>query len=152
LCCGVGGRGACFWLLGGGGGGGGGNMARGATWWWSFCRRRLRHDDIQKAPPRKQNETSPDSDCFTCTRTRTTRANPNRHFPESKDEIWVSNRHLGAIPDFGAGHEINKLQPRSLFAMWTCWLGSQPPCRSRVAGRRAHRTTPFPHTVLLAFD
>ena len=49
----------------------------------------------------------------------------------------------GAIPNFGAGHEI-KSQPRFVHAVLTCWLGSQPPCRSRVPGRRAHRTTPFP--------
>jgi hypothetical protein len=34
-----------------------------------------------------------DSGCFTCT--RVTRANPNRHSPESKDENWVSNHRLG---------------------------------------------------------
>ena len=49
----------------------------------------------------------------------------------------------GAIPNFGAGHEI-KSQPRFVHAVLTCRFASQPPCRSRVPGRRAHRTPPFP--------
>jgi hypothetical protein len=45
-----------------------------------------------RSPATQTNETSPDSGCFTCR--RATRANPNRHFPESKDENWISNDHL----------------------------------------------------------
>jgi hypothetical protein len=42
-------------------------------------------------PNRNFTRTRPD--CFTCT--KATRANPNRHSSESKDEYWVSNHRLG---------------------------------------------------------
>jgi hypothetical protein len=89
-----------------GGGLGGVVEARRATWWWSSCPRRLRPDDIQEAPPSKQNETSPDADCFTCT--RATRANPHRQSPESKDEIGYSNHRLG---QFRISALVTRLNP-----------------------------------------
>jgi hypothetical protein len=65
-----------------------------------------RPDDIQEAPSRKQNETSPDPGCSTCT--RATRANPHSHSLESKDEIWVSNHRLG---QFRISAPVTRLNP-----------------------------------------
>jgi hypothetical protein len=124
-------------------------MARGATWWWSSC---------QAAPTPRRHPKSP------ATQKKRNFAGlrllyvQESHAREPKPPLsGIGRRKLdlklpsGAIPNFGADHEI-KSQPRFVHAILTCWLGSQSPCRSRVAGRRAHRITPFLHTELLAFD
>jgi hypothetical protein len=67
--------------------------ARGATWWWSSCPRLHVRTASKKPRHATKSKLHADSDCFTCT--RATRANPNRHSSESKDENSVSNHRLG---------------------------------------------------------
>jgi hypothetical protein len=66
--------------------------ARGATWWWSSCPR-LHVQTASKKPRHATKSKLRGPRLLTCT--SATRANPNRHSSESKDEIWVSNHRLG---------------------------------------------------------
>ena len=72
------------------------------------------------------------------------------HSPIPRDEIWVPKSPPGEIPNVGAIDEILS-QPRFIHANLTCWFARRPPCRSRVPGRRAHRTPSFPTQNLLPF-
>ena len=108
----------------------------------------LPYDDIQQAPPRNQIE-SPGGFLRL-------QVHESRRRELSAPLAGIQRRKLdlksppGTIPNFGAGHEI-KSQPRFVHAVLTCRFASQPPCRSRVPGRRLRKETSPPNTELLAF-
>jgi hypothetical protein len=97
----------------------------------------LRQDDIQEAPPSKQNETSRGPKLLYVHKSHTLEPTPPLAGIERRKLDLKSPP--GAIPNLGAGHEI-KPQPRFAFAMWTCGLASQPTCPDRASrGQRAAR-------------
>jgi hypothetical protein len=124
-------RGRLGSLFGGvfGGGLGGVVGARGATWWWSSCRRRLRHDGIQEAPPRKGKkpplgflllEVHESRSCELAAPIQRYRGTP--FGSEINPPAQYRTRHL-------APHNQT---PPDFRAILTCCLASQPPCRGRV--------------------
>ena len=143
-CRGVGGRGGLWGVLGASGGG---RKGQGSDVVMEF---------VYSAPTASSTSTKPREAtktkvyanfcCFTSTRAAS--ESDSCHSPIRGDEFWVSKSPPGEIPNFGAGHEI-KSQPRFVHAVLTCRFASQPPCRSRVPGRRAHRTPSFPTQNLL---
>jgi hypothetical protein len=80
-----------WWGLGGRGGAQGPGVRRGGG--VPVCPRLHVRTASKKPRHATKSKLHADSDCFTCT--RATRANPNGHSSESKDENWVSNHRLG---------------------------------------------------------
>jgi hypothetical protein len=106
----------------------------------------IRQDDMQEAPPSKQNETSREP--------RLLYVHESRAHEPTPPLAEIGRRNLGrksppgAILNLGVSHHIIQIQtPTDLRGGLTCGLTtSQSPCRGRVPGRRAQKINqPPPH-------
>jgi hypothetical protein len=122
-----------WWVFGGVFGGGLGGLggvvgARGATQWWSSGRRCLRHNDIQEAPPRKQNENPRGFLLLEVHESRSRElAAPFRRYGGTKIGSQITTQRNSESRCL-APHNRN---PHRFSRVTTCGLASQPTCPDR---------------------